>query len=120
MERVGFIGLGRMGRPMSSNLRRKQFALSVFDTAPAAMTALEELGADRASSPAELARGSSIVVTMLPGPREVREVVLGADGLLAHLAPPGQARHDHLGVAGRVDDKHPAGGLDFSSTRSTR
>lgn len=87
MERVGFVGLGRMGRPMASNLRRKQFALSVFDMVPVAATALEELGASRASSQAELARTSSVVLTMLPGPREVREVVLGADGLLAHLAP---------------------------------
>jgi 4-hydroxybutyrate dehydrogenase/sulfolactaldehyde 3-reductase len=72
---------------MASNLRRRQFALSVFDMAPSATTALEELGAVRASSVAELGRSSSIVVTMLPGPREVRETVLGADGLLANLAP---------------------------------
>jgi len=70
---------------MASNLRRKQFALSVFDMVPEAATALEDLGASRASSPAELASTSSIVLTMLPGPREVREVVLGADGLLTHL-----------------------------------
>ncbi|TPG59653.1 NAD(P)-dependent oxidoreductase [Roseomonas nepalensis] len=87
MERVGFVGLGRMGRPMAANLRRKQFALSVFDTVPSATEALEELGASRARSRADLARTSSVVLTMLPGPREVREVVLGPDGLLTHLHP---------------------------------
>ncbi len=44
-ERIGFIGLGNMGRGMASNLRRKQFPLTVHDIAPAPARALEELGA---------------------------------------------------------------------------
>ena len=87
MERYGFVGLGRMGRPMASSLRRRQFALRVHDLAEAPLAALEELGAERAGSLAAVARGASVAITMLPGPREVRAAVLGEDGLLANLEP---------------------------------
>ena len=52
MEKVGFIGLGRMGRGMASNLRRKGFELVVYDTNPEPMLALEKLGARRANGAA--------------------------------------------------------------------
>ena len=89
MDRVGFVGLGRMGRGMASNLRRKQVSLRVHDIAEAPLAALEELGAERAGSLAGAARGVGAVLTMLPGPREVHEAVLGEDGLLANLEPGG-------------------------------
>ncbi len=84
MERIGFIGLGRMGRGMASNLQRKGFQLTVFDLQAAPMRALEELGAKPAASVAELSRESDIVVTMLPGPPEVEAIVLGPEGVLAN------------------------------------
>ena len=84
MERIGFIGLGRMGRGMASNLQRKGFQLTVFDLQAAPMRALEELGAKPAASVAELSRESDIVVTMLPGPAEVEAIVLGPEGVLAN------------------------------------
>jgi hypothetical protein len=68
MEAVGFIGLGRMGRPMASNLCRKGFRLVVYDINPHAVSELELLQASGASTAAEVARRSQIVVTMLPGP----------------------------------------------------
>jgi 4-hydroxybutyrate dehydrogenase/sulfolactaldehyde 3-reductase len=88
-DRIGFIGLGNMGRGMASNLRRKQFPLTVHDIAPAPVEALEALGAAPAGDAAEVARRSDVVVTMLPGPREVLEAVLGPDGVLANLGPGG-------------------------------
>ena len=84
MERIGFIGLGRMGRGMASNLQRKGFQLTVFDLQAEPMRALEELGAKPAASVAELSRESDIVVTMLPGPPEVEAIVLGPEGVLAN------------------------------------
>jgi 4-hydroxybutyrate dehydrogenase/sulfolactaldehyde 3-reductase len=84
MERVGFIGLGNMGRGMASNLRRKQFPLTVFDLNPAPVAALQDLGAESADDVAALARHSHIVVTMLPGPKEVMAT---AEQLLAKMAP---------------------------------
>jgi len=88
-ERIGFIGLGNMGRGMASNLRRKQFPLVVHDVASAPVRALEELGAEAAGSAAAVARASNVVVTMLPGPREVLETAASGGGVLDNLRPGG-------------------------------
>ena len=85
MERLGFIGLGNMGQPMASNLRRKGFGLTVYDIQPVPMRALEQLGARPASNCASVASASDIVFTMLPNSPIVEQVVTGADGVLAHL-----------------------------------
>src|SRR5215831_20034668 len=73
---VGFIGLGRMGKPMSSNLCRKGFHLSVHDINLEGVRELEKLKA-RAATPNELAAASDIVITMLPNSQVVENVVLG-------------------------------------------
>ncbi len=86
-DRVGFIGLGRMGRPMAANLQRKGAQLTVFDIVATPMAVLVQLGARQAASLAEVAENSDVVVTMLPGSPEVEDVVLGADGVLAHARP---------------------------------
>ena len=88
-ERIGFIGLGNMGRGMAGSLRRKQFPLTVHDLAPAAVRALEELGAEAADGAAAVARASDVVVAMLPGPREVLDTIAGAGGVLDNLRPGG-------------------------------
>ncbi len=75
MERIGFIGLGRMGKGMASNLRRKQFPLIVHDIRQEPVAELESLGAERAKDAAEVARSAGVVVTMLPTSVEVEEVV---------------------------------------------
>lgn len=83
---VGFIGLGRMGRPMASNLCRKGFRLAVHDINPEAVSELELLQA-RAAGVAELSAASRVIVTMLPNSAIVDRVVGGPDGVLAHAAP---------------------------------
>ena len=83
MTRVGFVGLGRMGRPMASNLQRKGFALTVYDVKPDAVAALTAIGAAARSSVAELARECEVVITMLPGSPEVEDAVLGPQGAIA-------------------------------------
>jgi 4-hydroxybutyrate dehydrogenase/sulfolactaldehyde 3-reductase len=88
MDRIGFIGLGRMGRPMASNLVRKGFDLVVYDVNAQAMEALAELGAERAAMVAEVA-ASDVVITMLPSSAIVAEVVAGADGVLSAARPGG-------------------------------
>jgi 4-hydroxybutyrate dehydrogenase/sulfolactaldehyde 3-reductase len=87
METIGFIGLGRMGKSMAANLRKKGFDLVVYDVAAAPVGALQALGAAAAGSVAELARRCSVVATMLPASPEVEAVVLGPDGVLANAAP---------------------------------
>jgi 4-hydroxybutyrate dehydrogenase / sulfolactaldehyde 3-reductase len=82
---IGFIGLGKMGRPMASNLQRKGFPLVVFDINPAPVRDLEQLGARRARNCADVASASEIVVTMLPDSTSVEQVLLGADGALTSL-----------------------------------
>jgi 4-hydroxybutyrate dehydrogenase / sulfolactaldehyde 3-reductase len=88
-ERIGFIGLGHMGGPMASNLVRKGFPLTLFDIVPAAVTAVERLGATAACTPAEVAAASEIVITMLPDSASVDQVITGPGGVLAHLGPGG-------------------------------
>ena len=83
MEKVGFIGLGRMGRPMASNLCRKGFRLTVNDINPAAVAELELLQASSAATVAEVAQKSDIIVTMLPNSAVVDDVITRADGVIA-------------------------------------
>ena len=74
MTMIGFIGLGRMGRPMASNLCRKGFRLVVHDVNPAPVRELELLQARAAGSVAEVAAASDIVVTMLPNSAALEQV----------------------------------------------
>lgn len=86
MEKIGFIGLGRMGRPMAGNMQRKGFSLMVYDIAEAPVQELVGLGAVAADSIAQLAAACGTVITVLPSHAEVEEVVLGAGGILASAA----------------------------------
>jgi 4-hydroxybutyrate dehydrogenase/sulfolactaldehyde 3-reductase len=90
MERVGFIGLGNMGRPMASNLVRKGARLIVHDVNPEPVAVLERLGAKVGGTVAEIAAASDVVFTMLPTTAVVEDVIGGPGGLVAH-APRGSA-----------------------------
>lgn len=87
MNMIGFVGLGRMGRPMASNLSRKGFRLAVHDINRDAVKELELLQAKGVASVAEASRDSEIVVTMLPNSAVVTEIVAGADGILNNAKP---------------------------------
>ena len=87
MTKIGFIGLGAMGLPMSSNLQRKGFAVTVFDIDGEKMDSVAALGAHKAASVAEASRGQHIVITVLPATQHVEAVVLGDDGVLANIDP---------------------------------
>lgn len=78
---LGFIGLGRMGGPMSSRLIDAGYGLCVFDTDQAALQALVARGARAAASPAAVASAAEIVLLSLPTPAIVQAVALGPDGL---------------------------------------
>jgi 2-hydroxy-3-oxopropionate reductase len=82
-ERVGFVGLGIMGRPMAENLMRADYELTVYNRSPKKAEELAEKGARVAPGVAELAERSDLIITMLPGPPEVEAVVAGESGLLA-------------------------------------
>ena len=81
MERIGFIGLGIMGKPMAGNLLKAGYSLVVHNRSRAAVEELVAQGATAASSPKEVAEQSDVVVTMLPDSPDVEQVVLGSDGV---------------------------------------
>jgi 3-hydroxyisobutyrate dehydrogenase len=85
--KVGFVGLGHMGAPMSRNILAAGHDLVVHDLRPEAGAALVAGGAAWAGSPRDTARDRGVVITMLPMPWQVEEVLLGPDGLLDGLAP---------------------------------
>jgi 3-hydroxyisobutyrate dehydrogenase len=85
-ERVGFIGLGTMGRGMARNVLRAGYSLTVHDVMPEPVEALATDGASTATSPREVGERSDVVITMLPEPHHVEAVTLGPDGLYAGLA----------------------------------
>ena len=84
--RVGFIGIGNMGNPMAWNLLNAGHDLTIHDVRREAGHNLEDAGAQWGDGPKAVATRSDIVLTSLPGPREVESVVLGNDGVFAGLS----------------------------------
>jgi 3-hydroxyisobutyrate dehydrogenase len=84
--RVGFIGLGDIGKPMAERIARSQLELCVFDARSQQAADLVQLGACVARSVAEVAQRSDFVSVVVRTTEQVREVVLGAGGLLEGLA----------------------------------
>ncbi len=84
-ERIGFIGLGVMGKPMSKNLLKAGYSLVVHDIRPEPVEELVSLGAERANSPKEVAEKCDIIITMLPDGPDVEQVILGPNGVLEGL-----------------------------------
>ncbi len=87
--KVGFIGLGAMGNPMAANLQKAGHELTIHDIRREQGRNLEDSGATWATSPAETAARSDVVLLSLPGPVQVESVVLGEDGVFSGLAAGG-------------------------------
>src|SRR6266487_2953874 len=82
-EKIGFIGLGIMGKPMAHNLMKAGYELMVSNRSQAPMDELAAEGATTADNPKAVAEQSNIVITMLPDSPQVWEVVTGEKGVLA-------------------------------------
>ncbi len=87
IERIGMIGLGKMGRPMTRHLVNKGFSVTGFDVTDEAMLAARALGAGTASAPAEVAGQSDLAIVVVGFDSEVEKAVLADDGLLAGAKP---------------------------------
>ncbi len=87
MKKIGFIGLGIMGKPMALNLIKAGYELTVYDIVSERMEDLLKAGARRGTSSKEVAARSEIVITMLPNSPHVREAVLGPGGVLEGARP---------------------------------
>lgn len=81
ISRVGFVGLGIMGRPMVRNLLKAGFNVTVTSRTPASVDEAVALGATRASSPAEAAAAADVLITMVPDSADVESVAIGAGGV---------------------------------------
>ena len=98
IKKIGFIGLGQMGKWMASNLVKCGFDLSVFDINEEALAFLSKQGAARTKSAAELAKCVDLIILSLPNSDVLAEVVCGKDGILQG-SKPGQILVD-CGTAG--------------------
>ena len=87
MAKVGFIGLGNMGMPMAQNLLKATHAVTGFDLNVDATERLAASGGSTANSIADACKAAEVVITMLPAGEQVREVYLGAGGVLATVEP---------------------------------
>ena len=85
--KIGFIGLGIMGKPMAKNLLKAGHELKVHDLVTAAVEELVLAGAVKVESSADAARGSDLIITMLPNSPHVKAAVLGENGVLEGLTP---------------------------------
>ena len=81
-ERIGFVGLGLMGKPMAHHLLTAGYTLTVYNRSRPAVDELVGAGAKAATSPREVAEQSDIVITMLPDGPDVESVIVGTSGLL--------------------------------------
>jgi 3-hydroxyisobutyrate dehydrogenase-like beta-hydroxyacid dehydrogenase len=85
--KIGFIGLGQMGKPMALNMLKSGAALSVHSVDTRPYAELERAGARPVATAGELADGADVLFLCLPHGEAVREVLYGADGLAARLQP---------------------------------
>ncbi len=82
MSRIGFIGLGIMGKPMVRNLRKAGHELVVYDIFAKSVDEMVSDGIERGSSAKDVAARADLVITMLPDGPEVEQAVFGANGIL--------------------------------------
>lgn len=85
--KIGFIGLGIMGKPMSKNLVKAGYELVVYNRSQAKADELVEMGAVRGVNPADVAGQCRVIITMLPNSPQVREVCLGENGIIEAAQP---------------------------------
>ena len=86
-KKIGFIGLGIMGKPMARNLLKAGYAVTVTNRSRPAMEELHRAGAHLGPSPKDVAAAAEIVITMLPNSPDVEAVVLGPNGVLEGAKP---------------------------------
>src|SRR2546421_5419333 len=86
-ERIGFIGLGIMGKPMARNLLKAGYPLVVHSRSRPPVDEMLAAGAADGKSPRGVAQQSDIIITMLPDSPDVQQVVLGRDGVLEGIRP---------------------------------
>jgi len=82
MQKIGFIGLGIMGKPMAKNLLDANYSIVAFDVNQSALQEITDYGAKKATSCKEVASRCDILLTMLPNSPHVKKAVLDKDGVI--------------------------------------
>ena len=103
-RKIGFVGLGIMGKPMACNLLKAGHSLLVYDINPASVQAVSACGATACSSIREVAEQCPLIITMLPNSPQVKTVVLGPGGI-AESARPGTLVVDMSSIAPRASQE---------------
>ncbi len=85
--KIGFIGLGIMGKPMSKNLLKNGHDLVVCDVVQSAVDEVVQCGATSVLTPKDVAAQTEIIITMLPNSPQVKQVLLGKDGIIEGAKP---------------------------------
>ncbi len=85
MEKIGFVGLGTMGKPMALNLMKAGYHLTVCDINPQPLKELGEKGATVCRSAKEVGAESAVLITMVPNSQDVEKVILGENGAIEGL-----------------------------------
>ncbi len=80
-EKIGFVGLGEMGKPMAKNLARKGYSLTVYDVRPEPVEELKALGAVAAKSLKDMAKASNFIITMVRDVPQTEAVIFGKEGI---------------------------------------
>lgn len=123
LQRVGFVGLGGMGRGLVKNLLAKGVPVTAFDLRPEATETAREQGAAIAASPAEVARSAKILMICVNRAEDVEELLLGAGGMLA-AAPAGAIIVDHTTgspqMVARLKEAVEAAGGRYAEAPMTR
>ena len=87
LKNIGFLGLGTVGRHMAANLTKGQYKLTVYDSDPAVVKELVNLGAIGANTPREAAKGNDLVILIRPEKERLRPDIYGPDGVFAGIEP---------------------------------
>lgn len=85
LRKIGFIGLGTVGRHMAANLTKGSYELTIFDSNQEAVADLVAVGAKKAASAAEAAKGRDLVIAIVPEGDELGELFFGENGILAGI-----------------------------------
>jgi 3-hydroxyisobutyrate dehydrogenase len=87
LRKIGFVGLGTVGRHMAANLTKGDYDLTVYDDDAEPLNDLVKLGAKAAASPSEAAKGMDLVIVILPESHGLEAFVFGKDGVLEGIDP---------------------------------
>ena len=87
MEKIGFIGMGKMGKPMALRLAAQGYSVQAYDIRPEAVQGVDRFGVVRGQSLRQVAEGSEVIITMVVNGEQVYQILAGPDGILQVTAP---------------------------------